>query len=432
MKIIKKIGDISLVVLSIFSVLLSIFYIIYHFNYKSDTIGVYYIGEQSPVDLISKKDELTDLEISEYENRVLFNVNYYSNKNDNGLVVNEMRLDYFTDYTMNVNSCRSTGIQLTFDYYYLVNLLLQGKTLEYMEEFKKIDSFDGYYYETYDRVSWSGGLGDTGVDLPLSRENAFICKIDNTPYLFQLDGTYEVEVDKTFFGIKYGTKTETREYNYFDLFFELLSATATNSNGAGEYYISFDLSKYFTNIKAYNPETKQFDKTPSVDIGKKYCMIKIMYSEDGMINAKQSLFNTIACDSSYGMADINYWQERFVYNLNENNLSLRYSKEYNGYFASLNIETKNMFNEIPRSKVNITINISDKYLIENNINIIGFDYNAFENLEIDTIKILGVGKFYLLDGCLNNTNLKTLKHSNSIELVYGNNVIDTKYEVVVL
>lgn len=431
MNLLKKLGNISLVILCIFSVFVSIFYLIYHFNFKSDTIGTIYIGEQSPVDLITKSEELTDTQIAEYENRVLFNVNYYSNKNNNGLALNEVRLEYFTDYSMTTDTCRSTGIQLTYDLYDYLNTFLYDRDT-YKSKYANNDNIKHYYYETYDGISWTGGFGFSELNKPLTRDFAFICKIDNTPYLFQLDGTYEQEVDKTFLGIPIGTKIVTKNYDYVDLIFELLSVAKTNSNGVGEYYISFDLSKYFTNVKAYNEETKQFDKLPSVDIAKKYCMIKINYSDDGVTNVKQSMFKTIACDSSYGITNVEYWQERFVFNLNETNLNLRYSDEFKGYFVSLSIADKNMFNDMPRAIVNISINLSNSLLVNNDINIVGIDYNGFQNLQIDTLKILGVGDFYLQDECLKDTNLDTLEYSNSINLKFGSNVINTEYKAVEL
>ena len=73
------------------------------------------------------------------------------------------------------------------------------------------------------------------------------------------------------------------------------------------------------------------------------------------------------------------------------------------------MDAKKLFAEIPRAKVNITLDLNAPYLTQKEINIVGLDYNAFENLELDTLTIRGgTQTFYLLEKSLFGTNLKTL------------------------
>jgi len=72
-------------------------------------------------------------------------------------------------------------------------------------------------------------------------------------------------------------------------------------------------------------------------------------------------------------------------------------------------------------------------LKDKKINIVGFDYNGFEDFEIDTLSITGNSQtFYLLEKALYNTNLKTLKYSNGITFDFGTNAINNEYVGVVL
>ena len=92
-----------------------------------------------------------------------------------------------------------------------------------------------------------------------------------------------------------------------------------------------------------------------------------------------------------------------------------------------------MFEEMPRAKVNVLIDLNSTYLHDNNLNIVGVDYNGFENVEIDTITIKGNNQtFYLLDNSLHNTQLKTLEHSSNIVLDISQTAINSEYVEVQL
>ncbi|MBR4999176.1 MAG: hypothetical protein IKY10_04770, partial [Clostridia bacterium] len=126
-----------------------------------------------------------------------------------------------------------------------------------------------------------------------------------------------------------------------------------------------------------------------------------------------------------------YWQERMVYTLNEDDFSYRYSEVYQGYFLSLDMDTKKMFDEMPRAKVNVNIDLKSQYLKDKNINIVGLDYNAFEGFEIDTLTIKGdLQKLYLLEKSLYDTNLQTFIHSKVLEIGIAQNAINNEYQEV--
>ena len=73
------------------------------------------------------------------------------------------------------------------------------------------------------------------------------------------------------------------------------------------------------------------------------------------------------------------------------------------------------------------------FVEDNNINVVGLDYNAFENFEIDTLTITGNSQtLYLLDKALYDTQLQILKYSNGITLDFAENAINNEYVEVVL
>lgn len=427
MKTLKVLGNCCLVFLAVISVCISLAFGYYHFFVKDVVVGVNYVGSQVPIDLVEKADNLTSEQLSEYENRVLFNVNYYSNSKNNGIELQELRLDYFTDKSLMATTCRSTGMQ------YLGDFVTYTTRVWTKDEADNKVVKDFYYYDTTNMISWSGG----NIATQLNRKQLLTIKIDNKPFQIQLTGQYRTwhYKSKTFIGrwLGFDSYTDTF-YDYGDVFYDVMKAVKSNSAGYGDYYITVDLSKYFT---VYEYDGSKFVEDTTSDVVKNYAVLKFHYDENGARNSTQSMFGIIECNSKYDIVedkiDTTYWQERMLYTLSEKDFTYRYSDVYKGYFASLNLDTKKMFAEMPRAKVNISIDLQSQYLKDKKINIVGFDYNGFEDFEIDTLSITGNSQtFYLLEKALYNTNLKTLKYSNGITFDFGTNAINNEYVGVVL
>ena len=133
--------------------------------------------------------------------------------------------------------------------------------------------------------------------------------------------------------------------------------------------------------------------------------------------------------------DTTYWKERMTYNLNcssklngKDLFIFRYSSEFNGYFVSLSLDAKKLFNEMPRTKINVTLDVAcrDKPIV-------GLDFNAFENVELDTLTVKSKEaiRFYLLDNSLSNTNLQTLKRNECVTMDVAENAISNEYSEVI-
>ena len=114
MKALKTTGNCCLVFLAIIGVLVSAVYVYFHFFIKDVTVGVNYIDTQIGLDIVNSED-LTDEEKDEFEDRYFLEANFYSNSKNNGIALQELRLNYFTDYTLLETTYRSTGMQYLGD-----------------------------------------------------------------------------------------------------------------------------------------------------------------------------------------------------------------------------------------------------------------------------------------------------------------------------
>ena len=430
MRALKVIGNCCLVFLAIISVCISLVYAYVHFFVKDVTVGTNYIDNQIAVDIV-KKEDMTEEQINEYEERYFMEANFYSNAKNNGIALQELKFNYFTDYSLTESAYRSTGMQYLGDFKQS-DLIIEETT---HAEAQKYESSAFSYYDTTNGISWEGNKLRT----QLNRESAFTIKIDNRAFQIQLTGTYEwTTYERQWYTLWIWNRPTINilYYNYLNVFADCMEAIRTNDRGYGDYYITVDLSEYFT-VREYDLESGKYKEDNVTDIIKNYSVLKFHYDENGARNSTQSLFGIIDCNPSYDLSndnvDTTYWQERVVYCLKDNNFDYRYSDAYKGYFISLNMDTKKMFEEMPRAKVNVLIDLQSTYLQDKNINIMGIDYNGFENVEIDTLTIKGQPQtFYFLDKSLHNSNLQKLEHSANVILDISQSAINNEYVEVEL
>ena len=251
MKALKTIGNCCLVFLTVIAVCVIIAYVYYHFFVHDKTVGVNYVDNQIGLD-IQKSDELTEEEKKEFEERYFIEANFYSNAKNNGIALQEMKLNYFTDYKLLSTSYRSTGMQYLGD--------LKQEDLQLVatteEQATRDEPKNFTYYDTTNGINWDGGKLRT----QLNRETAFIISIDNKPYQIQLDKTYEwTTYERQWYTLWIWNKPTTHVwlYNYLDVFADCMQAIRSNSAGYGDYYITVDLSEYFT-IRAFDTESGKF------------------------------------------------------------------------------------------------------------------------------------------------------------------------------
>ena len=70
---------------------------------------------------------------------------------------------------------------------------------------------------------------------------------------------------------------------------------------------------------------------------------------------------------------------------------------------------------VMRTKLLLNFDFSSLWIEEQDYDVIGFDYNAFEGFEIDTLTIKSAPKtLYVLDDAFKDCSITTLKHSSGI------------------
>ena len=407
----KSLFDIILISCSIICTFIIGFYVYYHYFVKEQTVGINNVSQQLGLDIVSAED-LTEEEIDEYEERWFINANYYSNDKNNGLELQELNFKYFRTYELQSADYRETGMQYVGNYQHTnVNVSSESELNNYV--FK-----DFYYYDTTDGISYTGTCGsNASVSTNLKRNSSFTIRIDEKPYEIKLDKHYHI--GWWIFGYEH-------YYTYGEFFESVFKSIQTNSAGYGDYYITLNLSDYFT-IYEYKDGKIVYDDV--VDIVKNYAVCKVHYDENGAVNANQSLFGYIECNKNYGITEVDttYWQATNIYNLTNTSLQLRYSEAYNGYIASLSMDNKKTLNN---SITNITIDL------DTTKNIVGIDYNGFENVKIDTLTLTSSKSenitFYLLDSSLKNTEIETLRTTNNVTLNISETAINNEYTGVTI
>ena len=424
MKVLKKIGKVCFVLLVAIALIVDGLFIYYHFINKGKSIGVNYIGDQTGIDII-KAEDLTEEKQKEYEERWFMEANLYSNDKNNGNELQELNFNYFTDYRLTSEQYLSTGMQ------YVGNYKWSSVKINWSEEERDNYVFREFnYYDSRDGISFSGQMGtNAAISTLLKRSTIFIVKIDNEPYAIQLNKS----VRSGFWIGNVNMFGSEHFYTWAELFESVMTAIKSNSKGYGNYYIPLlNLTDYFT-IYKYDKNGGKYTSDEITNYVSTYSVLKFHYDENGATRASQSIFGSINLDKNYGEYNTEYWQERFVYNLTEQDLKFRQSEVHGGYLATLGAETKNKFDQMKRAKVNISINLNSDYFKSKNINLVGLDYNAFKDFEIDTITILGTNqKFTLLSGCLENSKLKTLKHSKTVSLDIRDGATNNEFSEVVI
>ena len=403
------------VILCIIATVIDIAYIYYKCFYDKYITITNYIGDQVAPELKSS-EELNNDELQAYQDRCFIDVRLMSNKNKNGIRLQELKFNFFSDYSLSKDSYISAGMQQIGE--------LDDIDETYMD-MDKVDDVvvDGYYYyDSVDGVSYKGGYGNNSIGTIFNRNLKMTISIDNEPYQIQLTGKQE-EFGNSIFG-KFSLGYSY--YHYGTLFNTLIRAVETSSMGFGDYYLSkCNLSKFFSVYKYENGKVNTENLADWIDT---YCVVKVHYDENGAESVRSSMYGIIMADPTFGVSDkwnSDYWQETFNINLTEQQLKFRTSEEYNGNLLYLPVELINEINNYKRIKVLVNINL------DNVENVVGFDYQAFKGLEIDTLTITSSNNqdLTLLNESLYDTNLKTLKRSSNINLILIEAVNNTFVEV---
>lgn len=475
MEFLRKLGLTALILLAIAAVGIDIGYGFFCIFDHQTTTDYFYIDDQTPTDLPQKAEELTPQQVDEMENRKLFEVNLYSNieekKNNEktGVILEELKLNHFTDPSLSVNSIVSSGMQYVSDYdnrkglytssnVYTVQqkptsgenwmgfatgfeLDALGKELNIIHEPSAEKEFvtkaeaNNYvspnfkYYESVNQgVTWNA----RGLQTQFNRKTEFIVKIGDEAYKLRLDkyldSTWDNRPKNWWDWIApwnwhrandYGGKIEY--YNWDMVFEDIMHAVLTNDMQTGIHYGAVNLSKYFTVTEHFNTETRKWDPASDADQQVTYAVVKFNYHTKGAIANKQSIFGIINDDSRFTLDDVtydtDYGQHNIILELTTASLMSRYSDAYNGYFLSMSIDLQRRLKAMPPYKINITLDLNQKI---DDKPIVGLDVNAFAGFELEKLTIRGNQDFYLLNNSLRGTNLQLINIADTVTIINVN------------
>lgn len=418
-RLVERVLAVVVILLVLLSLCVDGLFIYYKFFNKDITIGVNYLGDQTAIDVKALSEE----QQADYEKRCILEANYFSNDRGNGIELNELMVNYFTDWTLTSDKYRSTGMQFVGNISKQDFTLTSGSAFGITTLAPNLNLVDSRfnYYDKANEVTASGYTGQYGsVTTPLNRETVFVITINNEPYAIQLDKYSEFKrsfIVDTKFHATWG-----------QLFKSVVNAIKSNSAGYGDYYITLDLSNFFT-IRKYDVKSGKFLADDVTNVIKNYAMLKFHYDSNGAKTARQSMFGSIECSNTYGLTEeeknTEYWQERVIFNLTEKDLQTRHSEVLNGNLLSLSASTKTKLASYKRAKLVVEINITEANKI------VGLDFDAFKGVQVEAITIKGSGAFKIYSGALIGANIKTIAHSSTINLSIDDDATNSDYMEVI-
>lgn len=303
---------------------LAVIFVLYLVN--SIRTVTYYIADQKPSDLKDISDALSDEERAYYENRMMFEVNYFSNADKSGTYLYEFKMDFFTDETLSTQACRSAGMQYVGKNYSDITQNIYIEEKDYLPEHKNL-----FYYNTTltngDIVSWDGS-GKVATNL--TRETKFIVKIDNKPYLMQMTG-YENKLKVL------GVEVFNDYYTFGTLFVDCMNAVKKNSKSNGDFYITIDISKYFK-LYPYDEFSKSWINTNVAKQVLSFSTLKFHHHDIGATTNDDSLFGIIKNNNEF---DIRPYTINFFENKTNNEEPISFKLPYdtkNIYLPNPNFE----------------------------------------------------------------------------------------------
>ena len=392
----QKLFDILIIWLTVVAVLFISVYVYYAITDKD------LFTNSTSTYVASYKDPHTGEDVN------AFSIQYFENYNNTGKEVVEARINGYSDQTM--QAIYGRGYQLVID----------GNKSEL------------YYCDTYDGVSWSSMHKYDDTNDEGQSRNFYYVSINNELYAIRLDGSYEqTSVDGgkivgAIFGVPYiiqsikdnnwgFSKTETIYYTMEDLLLHFKDMIKSLSYGTGDFELPVvDLGDF---IHVYSvDEDGTVSDTPIGEGGQinSYFSIDVHYDRRGITYADQSMFDSVAGDSNYNVTginfDVNYWQAKVVYDLDESDFEYRYSSLDGGNYYFLSSATINELKGYKNLEFNITFDISNL----DDENILGFDYYALNGIEVSNLTITSDTEvdFTILNGALEGTGITEINTNN--------------------
>ena len=228
-----------------------------------------------------------------------FVVNYYSNSDNSGVELYEIKVNYYTDYQL--QDIYSLGLQIVnpSEMEFTISMDKMETTIfpwvndnYYHSYHVKYGSAQKAYFNTDDGVSFKATTTFNERNVP------YIIRIDGKPYSFDFNkqNTYLYNTSI------WGKKTYVNYTSNFDYFlYKVYKATTDITDGTGVYKnMKLELDDVF-NMYEYNKLTGKFDILSTFGYDVSYVSFKVNYYETGAKRHEHSLFNQIGSDPAGGV-----------------------------------------------------------------------------------------------------------------------------------
>lgn len=317
-------------------------------------------------------------------------INYFSNKMNNGIPLIEFKLTGYTDTSLDKNE--DTG-KYAYKDTYSYGFQMYSNNTE--------DSFYDYQYKRYWKINDACHISER--EWRLKNTNYYYSYEDNTfgsgkqmvsnaSIIMDLDGKLCKlnPIGLVFNPAEYSWvgkntwKQYTHDLNYFFHFMIENVLDYFKEPMVGSYVV--DLSDFFS-IEMFDEQSGQFYKATNSTTEKVYITCKVSKSDDGFISSKQSLFGFYKNDAEYGSNTNNYWKSLTDYTITERDLIYtKYSD--NTYTARLSDKCIDYITKFSDMNIDLKIDLDSYYLSNRNIEIYALEKDFLGGLKVSNISIV--------------------------------------------
>lgn len=320
-------------------------------------------------------------------------INYFSNKNNNGVPLIEFKMSGYTDTSKildeKTNSYKYKDIYTNGYQFYSTRVsdsFFDNTDKKYLKNWawileKTYRLKNVNYFYSYKDNSFSSKESLTAEDGFIIDLGGNIARLSNKGYLY--DTSSEYTYDKDNFN---AWKIYKHDFNYFYHF--IIENVVSGFNiGVNSYVV--DLSEFF-DIEIFNENNGKFQKlseSTDLNIEKVYITCKVSKSDDGFISSKQSLFGYYKNDAEYGSNTNNYWKSLTDYTITERDLIYtKYSD--NTYTARLSDKCIDYITKFSDMNIDLKIDLDSYYLSNRNIEIYALEKDFLGGLKVSNISIV--------------------------------------------
>lgn len=325
------------------------------------------------------------------ENKKYFmEVDYFSNAQNNGEEVLDIRLNYYSDPSKVpedeevFKSIYSSGIQFigTPVFNSIKNIRKKAKTIfkDGISSYHFVPTGDNYYfYNTSNDTSYTA-VNEVGID-----GNKWIIDFDGTIGLVEQKGfiTDDYAYIKSTTNFWSETTRHYQEQDFMCFVSKLYDSVKSLDNGLD--VLRFDMSKWFRGY-ILDESGRKFETLEHGHENWMFVDVKVNKSSHGLISASQSLFKMVKDDPNYsfdGSVLSDYWKSSTIYNLTVNDFDfISHNGSTTDYLARLKPTAINYLWSFNNLDINVIIDLDSKYLTDIVKKLVGFAQNPYGILDI--------------------------------------------------